>query len=361
MEYWIDERSEIYLSKFLWDFSRPSNKYNDIPLSDILKVDAPVNEMPTVTMRIKSTIIEREIIASLRDHTMWAQGSRVEDPTQFRVPEQLYQEFPILYDNIRERMVELKESGMRQDEFRLKLPVFAYTNYSVKLNLRSLVKLAKYFETLSTQFSKPVNSLFASSSRTLWHVVHDFTGALHRSVMGYKPINLTPEIERTASGRIGDFITVTLLVPFTLRTHLVRHRSLMIVDGINDFIKERGVAGTIGDFIEVQVCGSVDAWNSVLSKRSCWMAHYGVWSDLIYMVNSHIPDPQLPCSDGTCPYTADAELRYTDADPNPPCPIHAVLYGKEITKAMENEMSDLIDRDGRSCMFWEKLREACNR
>jgi hypothetical protein len=87
--------------------------------------------------------------------------------------------------------------------------------------------------------------------------------------------------------------------------------------------------------LDVQISASVPVWHSIVKKRQCWIAQYGLWKDIITPVQNlvGITEQDLPCANGSCPYIADADLRYEEGkDPNPPCPRHAVLYNRSYPK-----------------------------
>ena len=86
-----------------WTVSRPNDK--DTSLRDILKLDLPVNEFINVNLVIESTIIEREIITTMRNHVMWAQTSRVQDVLAFETSEYA-SEFKKYYSDISQYVLE---------------------------------------------------------------------------------------------------------------------------------------------------------------------------------------------------------------------------------------------------------------
>ncbi len=357
MKYWVDERSEIFLSKHIWDFSRPQG--HNMDLDRILSVDAPVNEFPTITLRLTSTILEREVIASMRDHTMWAQGSRVEDPTKWEIPEHIMNLYPRDFRRLKQEMIDLKSTGVRQDEYRLLTPVLSYTSYAIKISLRSLVKLALHFEELGKDSLSNVSGIFRDSATDLWRMVNELTRHRVDELKAYRYIDLTPALGPLAmtTDRVGDFVVVGAYIPFSLRTHLIRHRSLFMKDDLKNFVADHGVGATLSDKIRVQAAGTDEAWTEVITKRSCWMAHYGMWSDIIRRVQGMFPTHLLPCNDGRCPFPADAELRYTDADPNPPCPIHAALHDIPVSERVMDQMAELVHNDNRG-LFWTEQIQA---
>ena len=232
----IVNESDVTLSKVAWDFSRP-RKQSVTELEEVLPVDAPVNDFPSLVLQIESTIIEREIIASLRDHVMWAQSSRAEDMLKFIVPHWIYEEYSEVFERMRTSMQYQKDNGDRQDEYRLHTPILSNTKYMIRLSMRTTAKLAMHFRRLSMDCINPYTQLFENASLDLWEVLRRFTGVNSFELLyNYTPINLNPPVSVEGSGRVGDFIIITQTMPFSLRTHLIRHRTLQVVDNIRYFI-----------------------------------------------------------------------------------------------------------------------------
>ena len=91
---------------------------------------------------------------------------------------------------------------------------------------------------------------------------------------------------------------------------------------------------TLGDTIKICISAEREFWKTVVNKRQCWIAQYGIWKDIIVEAQKfiNISEQDLPCNKGFCPYTRDAELRYTDKDPGAPCPIQSKLASTPIDK-----------------------------
>ena len=112
-------------------------------------------------------------------------------------------------------------------------------------------------------------------------------------------------------------------------------------------------AKTIGDEINISISAEINFWKTVINKRQCWIAQYGIWKDVIIGVQEYlsVSENDLPCWEGFCPYVRDAEIRHTDDDPGAPCPIHSNLtktpVNKKYLKAIEIEASYRPE-------FWKK-------
>ena len=109
----------------------------------------------------------------------------------------------------------------------------------------------------------------------------------------------------------------------------------------------------MGNPMKISISAEVNFWKTVINKRQCWIAQYGIWEDVIIKAQEYleISEQDLPCNKGFCPYTRDAELRHTDDDPGAPCPIHSKLSNMPIDpKYMESVKVEASYRPA----FWQK-------
>ena len=67
-----------------------------------------------------------------------------------------------------------------------------------------------------------------------------------------------------------------------------------------------------------------DAYQSMVRHRTCWVAHFEIWSPLLPTLSTSQFVESLPCkADRTsCPYSEDMEARVRGEDPGPICPIY---------------------------------------
>ncbi|MCP4256825.1 MAG: hypothetical protein GY774_04760 [Planctomycetes bacterium] len=342
------ESDSWYLPLKVWDRSRP-NSTTEKP-QRIFEVDAPVNDFRHVVLQITSPIIVREVIASLRDIVMWSQSSRVEDPTEFNVQPGLLcgdqQEIK------RKKMIAMRDAGEPQDAYRLLTPIVADSTYLIKISTRTLIKLAKYF--MNSNFSPRIQKVFHEFGMRFISVakeLHD-SETLINCMRAYKPINILNNAANFESGRVGNMITVSAWVPFTMRTHLIRHRLISMSDGLMDLLgSEDCLDEDLRSSISVSVSANVDAWSEIISKRSCWLAQYGIWAVIIDKVSKHMDEVdrrKLPCSSGGCPYVADNELRMIKRDPNPPCPLYIIEKGFSFSPAIRAEYCEAAEKMAKS-------------
>jgi hypothetical protein len=354
-ESWTGKLSNAHLSDIAWSYSRPGDTETH---ENICQLDASINEIPSVVVQVKSTAIEREIITTMRDHVIWARTSRVDDVTKFTVPRFFKNDYPLYYD-IQFKMQKAKNAGVTQDEFRLMLPLVHETQYMARFSMRSLHKLYHEYERLSaTCIANDVAMMFKEASEVTWDIL-DEMGIVHNDCKEY---DLLPTPSSFVHGRVlraNSIISCQLRVPFSLRTHIVRHRNLNILDELRKLCIFGSMATlNLHTEIEMEISGTYSDWDYVLSKRSCWMAHQGLWAPLVKLVSSTLNCPiTLPCANGSCPYEVDAKLRLTDVDPGSPCPEYAELYDIKLTRSQLNDMTKTVVSEARSSFWTNKIRK----
>ncbi len=345
-----------HLSLAAWNNSRPRD--NETDLGKILGIDVPVNEMATAVLNIESTIIEREIIASMRDHVMWARSSRVEAAHEWSIHPKIFKLAPTRFISARNTMLKQKAAGVRQDEYRLLTPVCSNTHYTIRISLRSLVHLYLCFEELSIS-SSPIAEVFLNSLSGLYSIIAKLSPIPDLSIARTKAYNFLPKIVRFGNGAVGDMVTITRMVPFSLRTHIVRHRPFVISDGIYELIcSEDILCANLTTPISIQVSANTGFWKQITSKRSCWMAQYDLWKEILDQVEDHASFGinALPCSDGVCPYKKDAELRGSDEYPGTQCPRYLLLEGETASEKTMHEMQKQV-KDEKRPEFWNNVIE----
>lgn len=362
----LTNKPKIKQALIAWKNSRPEEK--DATIDRMIDLDLPVNEFTNVNLFIESTMIEREIIATMRNHVMWAQTSRVQNVLDFSID---YKSNPFLndhsrhYEMLRSQMRQQSDSGWRQDDYRLLLPVVSVTRYSISTNLRMLIKLGLYFQRLSNEIPH-FETQFARFGYMLLGVAQDIlknfgvkkpTNVIHKFKPAKILCNSKTPLPSGISTRVGPMIIVSDNIPFTLRAQLVRHRGIHFQDNFMEFISNPGVLEkTMEAPITVQIAGNDEEMTEVISHRSCWIANYSIWADILKKIEDQLmPNTNpLPCRDGVCPFHGDAVLRIEGKDPNPPCPIHMKLIAEVANQKEIDAMHQMVVSDRRSKVFWDR-------
>jgi hypothetical protein len=301
-------------------------------------IDAPVNDFPDFILSIESTILVREVFASMRDHIMWAQTSRVEDPLKFKVDEETD-----YTSEMREKMKALKEAGVRQDDYRLLMPIMAKTKFTIKISARNLVKIYLFFR----QYAAFQDAELAVYKLLKKHNIENLVDIYH-------PISALHEIDNMDSGRVANMVTVSARAPFSLRTQIIRHKLVFVRDELLNMVISGAYRNvSLNTPMDISVSADIDIWRDIYSKRSCWLAQYSLWAPILNEVSKHmdLSDDDLPCADSICPFYADSMLRVDGKDPNPPCPIFVAKYNQQIDESTIERMKDMIEDDKR-LPFW---------
>lgn len=332
--------------KIAWQISRPKASGS---FDEVKNLDLPVNEFDVLNLHIESTIFEREIITTMRDHVMWAQTSRVQDVLSFKMHPLFCDEWSQL---ISQRMINASRLS-RQDDYRLNLPIMSLTEYSISISVRKVIKLALYFDELAVVFenNKPLHNLFVSNSHVLKSMLLQ-NGYGTDGLEKFKPMKiLNEESIENINQSFGDYAIITDVLPIHLRAQLVRHRDIMIKDNFLTVIKDNTKL-TLKSELVCQIVLDKDAAIEILSKRCCWIAQYNIWSVFLNKIQELFGlDPQLPCSKGTCPFDEDVKQRLIGLDPNPPCPRYMKLKNIQPTMEQVDEIRTMIDEDNRP-NFW---------
>ena len=346
------DRDGRHLSKVAWDISRNST---DAKLLEVLAVDAPVNEMPSVVMCITSTILEREVIAGIKEHSMWASSSRVDNLYDFKMDENVSPEAESFADDARWAMRRKHSEGQGQDRFRLLLPILSTTHYTVRLNLRACAILADYFDELA-MLNEGTRRIFEAANIQFRIVV----GMLGGSSIKYKPAeilgNQIPLDKPDFAETIGAFTVVHHNSIFSLRTHMIRHRLFTVVDDLKGWIRDGVSDKALNSPMAIGVSATNTAWLNVGTKRACWLAQSDLWTPMLKLAGDSIGDglmDALPCDDGDCPFKRDVQLRLEGKDPNAPCPKYLQMYGILATDSQHEAIGKEIN-DGKRSDYWKK-------
>jgi len=310
----------------------------------------------------------KEVIASMRGHVMWARTSRVDEPIDFDIEDcGITNSENLEVESLRNEMMYLKNSETRQDEYRLLMPVIGITRYTIRISLSYEIKLCHYFNKLKTELTGIPSVIFGEAANKFIQFLHDSFPAhadLTKVVSSYRTVDIVPALKENEmqSGQVGDFIVISVVIPFSLRTHLIRHNSLHIKDNLIEFFDDEDIhKKTINDKMNVQISASRSFWTHVLKERSCWMSHDGMWKQIMSELSNIVMQNEtfLPCGGcgDKCPYSTDAMLRFEGKDPNPPCPIHAVGNGFMVPIKTKTKMLDMIVQDDRPNFWLEKIEE----
>ena len=113
---------------------------------------------------------------------------------------------------------------------------------------------------------------------------------LEKYAKNYSFVNPIPEVSKNElqTGRVGPIINVFLNMTIALRAQVVRHRNFTIKDDLMSIIKKRNWFTTLGHKININIAAEVEFWKTVINKRQCWIAQYGIWKEIIVAAQQFI-------------------------------------------------------------------------
>jgi very-short-patch-repair endonuclease len=367
----VELLSSTYDSKIsveAWVHSRPKEEWDNIDWQSVISIDAPVNELYSIALIIRAPIYVRDMIFSLRDYSGWSQTTRVLPIQEILDISYSSRNKFNKYIEIYKEILKLRREGLSQDNFRLELPLSFSSEFCLSISLRSLVKLEKYLNkfSLETKCLGLKESLISISSQIKERIQELLEGNQEDYQKWFKNYSI-PEFlgsldkELDISERYGDAIIIGTKVPLALRAQIIRHRNLIFSDSFKKILLEQDAdERQIKDEVHMEIFSTVEMWNSILKSRQCWISQGDLWSPIINKALKHttITEKDLPCADGTCPYSRDAEIRYTINDPGSPCPLYSLRNRKKLTEQkLQSLRTDLESRPE----FWKSISKELER
>ncbi len=280
----IPLRGNITQAVQTWNLSRPIEKR--LTSSQICQHDCSALEMVEVICNVTSPIFVRELFATLRETAMWASGSRTEKSIElFTVDPFLlnYKKFEDSAKLARDYIKTSKDLGTAQDQYRMNLPIFSDCTYTIKLNLRSLVRILVWLHEQRKAHEK-------KDKRAIYdYMINQFYPALYDLIVPcmvaesefpilVKSIKYAPILEginmrytdadRAYANGNSHYLSMIFSGTFSLRTHVIRHREFAIMDSFADkfFDDDFIVESNLSSNIVMSVGGKRSYWDNVISK-----------------------------------------------------------------------------------------------
>lgn len=326
------------------ELTRPNSNE---PPEELLKLDAPIGDLPTVVLCFQAPILLREVITSFRDLGVWSQSTRVLNLENWDIVEGLsdYEYGRIDYDL--KYYFDLESISKTQDLARMWLPTSHVSKFIVRISLRTLVKLYHYFNHLEKNAQGHIKGVIRQMCDELFNVMESIFFDLFDD--GFKNlayiddllksinfVEVLPEINgHFSTSGDGDSITVCTTLPIAMRAQVIRHRMFQVVDDFKSLFQEEHILSTpIKKQIRVKISANTSVWKEVARTRNCWLAQGELWSPILREVNGIMlksgngMELPLPCSHGVCTYHAECMKRLNKDEPGLPCPRHIILRDK---------------------------------
>lgn len=318
----------------VWRISRPGQSEQR---TENILFDAQLLEFATITLKFEVPILMRDVVCGYRDHVVWAQTSRVNDPAEGFYPWHGYGADQL------QTMQQLKLDGVPQDTYRLHLPVTAYTTFSAKLSARRFAKMFNWVNEEAGKHNDAFGRMLTEFSDQLYRVCPWPREALFKNIPAECPWPRT---------NVAESYDIELVpISYALYAQLIRHRNLTVHSSLLPTAIANWHTMTLSTMLLVSIKASNQFLAETARKRNCWIAQGDLWEPLIKAINAKVGF-QLPCDGGKqCPFAADNISRCRDEDPNPPCPIFlqrsGVFYDNKELKHYAAERGQHVD-------WWQK-------
>jgi hypothetical protein len=327
------------------------------PPEELLKLDAPIGDLPSVVLCFQAPILLREVITSFRDIGVWSQSTRVLDLNKWDVVHGISgQEQLAIHAHHATYLKELQTKP--QDQARMWLPTAHVSKFVVRMSLRTLVKLYRYFNELMDYATGSAKDVAAEMSDELYRVqlkiyseldtdvaLSEYLESEQQIIHGIRSIPFLEGLIKAinyvevlhpltdAFGTKGDKDTISICTTMSIamRAQIIRHRMFQVADDFKLLFKCDNILATpIREEIRVKITASASVWREVARTRNCWLAQGELWAPILREVNKYLGDENLPlpCSDGTCSYHAECMKRINCEEPGLPCPRHILLRNK---------------------------------
>lgn len=341
------------LANIAWMKSRPFYKGT---IEDIIVNDIPIADFIRIPLEFTVPNFIREIIVSPRDHVVWSSTTRA-NPVDVAWP--VYKPEKYDYTSLATELLRLKSKGAKQDEFRMALPIGYCGVFSSNMSLRTIVKLCKF---LLYMYEQTANYAFVETHKAITEACKttEVTDKLFElAYMNYEEADFLSEYQETDTygfSRVGALITWSGPTSLGLRTHIIRHRSVTVLDSVKSLFIDHKSTLPLLDLktpIKLQATATKDVWDHVIGTRNCWIAQASLWqrmvdqySDFMGLVRS-----PLPCDkEGKCPFKTDNELRIQGKDPNPVCGKYLKINNKSVS---DEEMVKVRSYGKTRATWWE--------
>lgn len=348
-----------------WAMSKPPKEgVHQIEEKELLKMQLPTSGFLEYCLRIKSSILFRDLLFTVRPINPWAKSFRNikynSSTLKLSNEIEMYEGngAKILQEKI-EDCISRVANGEAPDTVKQDLPILTETEYDVILSFRTIVN---FLYTLEKEVPQYFAFVFDAFSNAL-SIDKEFYLEIKKSSL-IERLKLTKE-ELAFDGfqKMLSINAIFKTIQCNLASQFLRQHTAIVKNelwniAIRNF--QQLFSMTCKDSIKVGAYLTDDAVRYLLSKRCCWFAQFDdsntsswdyILGDVVSSMNITDFKRALPCNGCSwkCDVKADMLSRAQRLDINPPCPI--CLENPElmkIRKAFYGKTSRILEK-------WEQL------
>lgn len=319
-----------------WQHSRPYLDHDSAEneVLEVQKMDLPIGAFLTHHFYVKSSLLFRDLIFSLRPAVIWARSQRTVPLTVENMNMSSEYEFNHEFNQKKIDLVltELSQ-GVPQDFAKKKLPMGFVTEFTISMDDRSLVNFLHSLKINCKELYEIYGPLFLKA-------INQDETHLDRKMQDIFPKYAMNQEELDAATGIGQYHEVldTIILANTMQLSLfsqyLRQHYSNIKSELWNLIKDKGLCENLccDDEIRAVLYANKTAFKKVITARTCF---FGMWDSSDSGSWNHILEPvvknmsvdefkeNLPCKGcGTgCTIRGDMIPRVKLIEVNPPCAI----------------------------------------
>lgn len=333
----MDHRKEA------WKTSRPKFTEENLHFDKIGNMDLSLNSMLVYTIEMRSSVIVRDLIFSLRPMEGWALSTRSMPINKDTVC--LSGEFEHREDDYRriEKMFKRLDLGESRDKVRDILPCTVSSTYTFTIDYRVLISFVKNLRLMNADLFRiyGLELLMAANIS-----MDEFEGSTIRSSLEYYKID---EAERCrGTQKAGNMIHGHYHMKMALASQFLRQHYSKIKIGLWDLCTDYlDINLTQADQMEMVFYIDSNSYDRLMSMRAHWVIDWSMdmWGGIVGDYVKHMTAKEfwefIPNGAGKKdPYWADVYNRVIHEDPGVPCPI--MCEWPEMIDVKHKEVGDSI-------------------
>ena len=336
----MDNRKEA------WKTSRPMFSEESLNFDRVADMDLSLNSMLVYTIEMRSSVIMRDLIFSLRPIEGWALSTRSMPINLDTVC--LSSEFSHKSSDYARivKMFKLLSEGASRDKVRDILPCTVSSTYTFTIDFRVLISFCKAMEDISPGLFKEycVDLLEITGNTEIYKTSTVAPATEYYMIQEHEKID--------GIQRVGNFIIGHYKMKMALASQFLRQHYSKVKIGIWNMISDYdNIVLNQASIVDVVFCIDANSYHRLMSMRSHWVIDNSedMWGALTRDYTKNMTPEEfwnfIPAGGGKSdPYWADCYNRVLLEDPGVPCPIMTECRQMITDRRKETPDSYLLDR-----------------
>lgn len=366
IEPFVNKITESDTTRDAWIISRPHLDHSNLDMKSIIKMDLPVSGFRSYVFHIRSSILFRDLLFTLRPIIPWAKSNRttpLNDDNMFISGEfENTVKVPEIINDLQEVFDDLKK-GIPQDYAKKKLPMACSTEFCISIDDRTLITWLKTLKESLPDVYQVYGRLFLDAIGEDDSYISDrYTNSI------FDKLSITDydkELEVGEAKRIADIFVGRYRVTCNLMAQFIRQHYSTIKNGLYNKVANGNYLNQnirCNDEVDVVIYAQYESFKKVIGVRSCWFAQMdkednSSWSSIIGPIVEKMTDKEflstLPCKCNhlNCKIKGDMLPRVQMKEVNLPCPI--LLQKRDLIDSRFTK----YDSNSRVMIKWKEIKD----